>query len=43
MDRLWVTAELGITPQLQRRRELQQTKYGDGVEGGEEWLKNELP
>jgi len=34
MDRLWNTAELGITPQLQRKLNRQRIHYGDGVERG---------
>jgi len=33
MDRLWETAELGITPHLQRKLNLQRAGCGDGVEG----------
>ena len=32
MDRLWDSAELGITPQLQRKLDRQRIKCGDGVE-----------
>ncbi len=32
MDRLWDTAELGITPHLQRKLERQRMRCGDGVE-----------
>ena len=32
MDRLWDTAELGITPHLQRKLDRQRIKCGDGVE-----------
>jgi len=34
MDRLWDTAELGITPRIQRKLDLQRIKCGDGVERG---------
>ena len=32
MDRLWYTAELGITPHIQRNIERQRIRCGDGVE-----------
>ena len=32
MDRLWDTAELGITPHIQRKLDRQRIKCGDGVE-----------
>ena len=32
MDRLWDTAELGITPHLQRKLDRQQIRCGDGAE-----------
>jgi len=32
MDRLWDTAELGITPHIQRKLERQKIRCGDGVE-----------
>ena len=32
MDRLWESAELGITPHIQRKLERQKIRYGDGVE-----------
>ena len=31
MDRLWETAELGITPHLQRKLDRQKIRCGDGV------------
>ena len=34
MDRLWDTAELGITPHIQRKLERHRIKCGDGVERG---------
>ena len=34
MDRLWDTAELGITPQLRRKLERQKIRCGDGVMNG---------
>ena len=34
MDRLWDTAELGITPHIQRKLERQKIRCGDGVERG---------
>ncbi|MFL0788484.1 MAG: phospholipase D-like domain-containing protein, partial [Prochlorococcus sp.] len=32
MDRMWRSAELGITPRLQRKLERQRVKCGSGVE-----------
>ena len=32
MDRLWDTAELGITPRIQRKLDRQKIRCGDGVE-----------
>ena len=32
MDRLWETAELGITPHIQRKLDRQRIRCGDGVE-----------
>ena len=32
MDRLWDTAELGITPHIQRKLDRQRIRCGDGVE-----------
>ena len=32
MDRLWDTAELGITPHMQRKLNGQRIRCGDGVE-----------
>ena len=46
MDRLWETAELGITPHLQRKLDRQKIRWGMGWRGAEkvkrmgEWLKN---
>ena len=34
VDRLWDTAELGITPQIQRKLNRQKIRCGDGVERG---------
>ena len=34
MDRLWDTAELGITPHIQRKLDRQRIRCGDGVERG---------
>ena len=34
MDRLWGSAELGITPHIQRKLDRQQIRCGDGVERG---------
>ena len=34
MDRLWDTAELGITPHIQRKLDRQKIRCGDGVERG---------
>ena len=34
MDRLWETAELGITPHIQRKLDRQKIRCGDGVERG---------
>ena len=34
MDRLWDTAKLGITPQLQRKLERQWIRCGEGVQRG---------
>ena len=34
MDRLWDTAELGITPRIQRKLDRQKIRCGDGVERG---------
>ena len=34
MNRLWETAELGITRHLQRKLERQKIRCGDGVERG---------
>ena len=34
MDRLWESAELGITPLLHRKLERQKIRCGDGVERG---------
>ena len=34
MDRLWNTAELGITPHIQRKLDRQKIRCGDGVERG---------
>ena len=34
MDRLWDTAELGITPHLRRKLERQKIRCGNGVERG---------
>ena len=34
MDRLWDSAELGITPHIQRKLDRQRIKCGDGVERG---------
>ena len=34
MDRLWDTAELGITPHLRRKLERQKIRCGDGVKNG---------
>ena len=31
MDRLWESAELGITPHIQRKLDRQRTRCGDGV------------
>ena len=48
MDRLWDTAKLGITPNLQRKLDRQQIRCGYGVERGggeeqrEEWLEKWL-
>ena len=32
MDRLWESAELGITPQIRKKLERQRVRCGDGVE-----------
>ena len=34
MDRLWESAELGITPHLQHKLDRQRIHYGNGVERG---------
>ena len=34
MDRLWRSADLGITPHIQRKLDRQRIKCGDGVERG---------
>ena len=34
MDRLWDTAELGITPRIQRKLDRKRIRCGDGVERG---------
>ena len=34
MDHLWDTAELGITPRIQRKLDRQKIRCGDGVERG---------
>jgi len=34
MNRLWESAELGMTPKLQRKLDRQRIKCGDGVERG---------
>jgi len=34
MDRLWDTADLRITPHIQRKLDRQQIRCGDGVERG---------
>ena len=34
MDRLWDSAELGITPHIQRKLDRQRIRCGDGVERG---------
>ena len=36
MDRLWGSAELGITPRIQRKLDRQRIKCGDGVERNRE-------
>ena len=35
MDRLWDTAELGITPHLRRKLEQQKIRWGMGCRGNE--------
>ena len=34
MDRLWDSAELGVTPHIQRKLNLQRIRCGDEVESG---------
>ena len=43
MDRLWESAELEITPRIQRKLERQKIRCGDGVERGWEEGRGQNP